>query len=32
MSQLRKGILGLTLFNEETKKWGQARNYLYLNG
>lgn len=24
MNQFRKGILGLTLFNAETKKWGQA--------
>jgi len=24
MNQMRKGILGLTLFNAETKKWGQA--------
>jgi dipeptidyl-peptidase-3 len=24
MSQFRKGILGLTLYNPETKKWGQA--------
>lgn len=24
MSQFRKGILGLTLYNAETKKWGQA--------
>ena len=24
MNQLRKGILGLTLYNKETKKWGQA--------
>ena len=24
MNQLRKGILGLTLYNAETKKWGQA--------
>lgn len=24
MSQLRKGVLGLTLYNPETKKWGQA--------
>ena len=24
MNQLRKGLLGLTLYNPETKKWGQA--------
>ena len=24
MNQLRKGVLGLTLYNPETKKWGQA--------
>ena len=24
MNQFRKGILGLQLFNAETKKWGQA--------
>jgi dipeptidyl-peptidase-3 len=24
MGQLRKGVLGLTLYNPETKKWGQA--------
>ena len=24
MNQLRKGVLGLTLYNQETKKWGQA--------
>ena len=24
MSQLRKAILGLTLYNPEAKKWGQA--------
>lgn len=24
MNQLRKGILGLTLYNAETQKWGQA--------
>lgn len=39
MNQFRKGILGLTLFNAETKKWGQAHTqgayvlsqYLYQN-
>ena len=24
MNQLRKGVLGLNLYNIETKKWGQA--------
>lgn len=24
MNQFRKGLLGLTLYNAETKKWGQA--------
>jgi len=24
MNQLRKGVLGLQLYNAETKKWGQA--------
>jgi len=24
MNQFRKGILGITLYNPETKKWGQA--------
>jgi dipeptidyl-peptidase-3 len=24
MNQLRKGLLGLKLYNPETKKWGQA--------
>lgn len=39
MSQFRKGLLGLSLFNAETKKWGQAHTqgayvlsmYLYKN-
>lgn len=39
MSQLRKGVLGLSLFNADTKKWGQAHTqgayvltqYLYQN-
>ena len=24
MNQFRKGVIGVTLFNPETKKWGQA--------
>jgi len=39
MNQLRKGILGLQLYNAETKKWGQAHTqgayvltqYIYQN-
>mmetsp|Transcript_27829 Transcript_27829/g.20218 ORF Transcript_27829/g.20218 Transcript_27829/m.20218 type:complete len:119 (+) Transcript_27829:1390-1746(+) len=39
MSQFRKGILGLQLFNAQTKKWGQAHTqgayafsqYIYQN-
>jgi len=39
MNQFRKGVLGLQLFNAETKKWGQAHTqgayvftqYLYQN-
>jgi len=39
MNQLRKGVLGLQLYNAETKKWGQAHTqgayvftqYIYQN-
>jgi len=24
MNQMRKGVIGLTLYNPQTKKWGQA--------